>query len=376
MVSKFNELVKSSSMVCGSFSSTFDLECLYTYLEITGDIVHITFDKKKKSKSGEEPFKTFKSGVSIKTKNGCSIKIFASGSFQVSGCGNMDVAIDVAKTTLTKLLCNVKKIKCKKEIILGNFNGFYTIYSKKIVSKNSEGEYTFDNFYKNNKVFINGKECVSFHLFPEVYIEKTHTDKIKKLYNNLAVCIGQVEYLMVRKCKSLCIKDCKYVKLSETEYDIISKFKYSIGKLIITLTGSIDVKVLPEKICLDVTVCSNNTELGEIKFLNSNCNTSYIIPKDSFVNREMIAKYLQEKQVPFTYDPCSYPGVKFSYGGVKITIFRTGSILFSSKVDVNKEAFPFIKQMFNDRDLVCNPKPFVVETIGEEPEEELSIWDI
>ena len=98
------------------------------------------------------------------------------------------------ETTLTKLLCNVKKIKCKKEIILGNFNGFYTIYSKKIVSKNSKGEYTFDNFYKNNKVFINGKECVSFHLFPEVYIEKNHTDKIKKLYNNLAVCIGQVEY--------------------------------------------------------------------------------------------------------------------------------------------------------------------------------------
>ena len=51
MVSKFNELVKSSAMVCGSFSSTFDLECLYTYLEITEDIVHITFDKKKKSKS-------------------------------------------------------------------------------------------------------------------------------------------------------------------------------------------------------------------------------------------------------------------------------------------------------------------------------------
>jgi hypothetical protein len=61
-----------------------------------------------------------------------------------------------------------------------------------------------------------------------------------------------------------------------------------------------------------------------------------------------------------------------------VTIFRTGSIIFSSKVDVNIEVFPFIKKMFSEIDMVSHVRQSVPqpEETNEEEEIELSIWDI
>jgi TATA-box binding protein (TBP) (component of TFIID and TFIIIB) len=378
MVSNFNELVKSSAMVAGNFSKEFDLYCLFEYLPIEGDIVHITFEKKKRTISGVEPHKTFKSGVCIKMKNGCNIKIFSSGAFSISGCGSMDIAMSVGKTTLEKLLKIIKEINYKKQITLGKFGEFYTLYNKKILTKIGE-IYTFENFVKNKKVFINNKECIPFHLMNGVYIQKNHLDKVKKLYNNLAIEIGQVEYLMNRKSKSLCIKDCKYIVKQENqmEYDI-TKNNFKIGVLKITVTTDPALVKIDEKTELNFQVCDPSTEIGELRFSNSNCHTSYIIPKGAFINRQLISDYLKSKDINCVYDPCSYPGVKFSYGSSKVTIFRTGSIIFSSKVDVNIEVFPFIKKMFSEIDMVSHVRQSVPqpEETNEEEEIELSIWDI
>jgi hypothetical protein len=378
MVSDFNPLVKSSAMIAGNFSKEFDLDCLFEYLPIEGDVVHITFEKKKRTSSGVEPHKTFKSGVCIKMKNGCNVKIFSSGSFSISGCGSMN-PMKVGKETLEKLLTIIKKINYKKQITLGKFGEFYTLYDKKLLTKIGE-IYTFENFVKNNKVFINNKECIPFHLMDGVYIQKNHLDKVKKLYNNLAIQLGQVEYLMNRKSKSLCIKDCKYTvkKENQMEYDII-KNKFKIGVLKITLNCDPGLVKIDKKTELKFQVCDPKTEIGELRFSNSNCHTSIILQKGAFINRQLISDYLKSKEINCVYDPCSYPGVKFTYANVKVTIFRTGSIIFSSKVDVNLEAFPFVKRMFSEIDVVSYTRQTIVskpEETNEEEETELSIWDI
>jgi TATA-box binding protein (TBP) (component of TFIID and TFIIIB) len=93
------------------------------------------------------------------------------------------------------------------------------------------------------------------------------------------------------------------------------------------------------------------------------------LKKGVFLNRDLITNYLSQKNVKFTYDPTSYPGVKFTIEGVKITIFRTGSILFSSKVDISKKALPFIQEMLS--------KNLETEALPElEEGEELNIWDL
>lgn len=374
MVADFNPLVKSSSMVAGNFSKEFDLDCLFQYLPIEDDIVHITFEKKKRTRSGVEPHKTFKSGVCIKMKNGCNIKIFSSGAFSISGCGNIDTSMKVGKSTLEKLLSIIKKINYKKQITLGKFGEFFTLYDKKILKKTETG-YSFENFVKNNKVFIDNKECIPFHLMNGVYIQKNHLDKVKKLYNNLSIQIGQVEYLMNRKSKSLCIKDCKYTVNSENqmEYDII-KNNFTIGVLKISLTFDPSLVKIDKNIELNFKVCDPSTEILEMRFSNSNCHTSYILPKGAFINRQLISDYLKRREIQHTFDPCSYPGIKFTYAKVKITIFRTGSVIFSSKVDVNLEAFPFIKNLFSEIDVMCYERQ--IFSHPEELEEELSIWDI
>jgi hypothetical protein len=160
------------------------------------------------------------------------------------------------------------------------------------------------------------------------------------------------------------------------EYDI-TKNNFKIGVLKITLTADPSLVKIDEKTELNFQVCDPSTEIGELRFSNSNCHTSYIITKGTFINRQLISDYLKSKEIQHTYDPCSYPGIKFTYSNVKVTIFRTGSVIFSSKVDVNLEAFPFIKRMFSEIDVVSH----VRQTISSKPEEteeeeELSIWDI
>jgi TATA-box binding protein (TBP) (component of TFIID and TFIIIB) len=358
-------------MIDGEITSKFDLNNIYSYFHFTGTpVICLKYNNKKKTTSSEEICKTFNNQITLILQNGMNIKIFNTGAFSVSGAGNVEEALDNARESILQLLECLKQVKFIKDITPIIVNDFYTFHETNIVTTTDIKDlYQCKHFIKDNKIIIEGEKCERFHLLPELYIDIKHQNKIKKLYNNLAQQVGHVEYLMNRKTKSLCIKDCTYSIIEDNLYDILNKYNSSIGNLKITLDKSSEKVQLPEKVKIDIKVCSEDAELQTIKFSNCNYNFQVKMDKNCFLDRDKICSFLEEKSVNYTYDPCSYPGVKFSINKTKITIFRTGSILFASKEDIYEEAYPFIQELFMS-DMTCRP----IENI--EPTTELSIWDL
>lgn len=370
-MNSLGSLKKSSCMIDGVLSSKFDLNNIYSYFSFSGTIVIcLKYNNKKKTSNGEETCKTFNNQITLILSNGMNIKIFNTGAFSVSGAGNVDEALDNARETILEVLESLKNVRFTKEITPIIVKDFYTFHETSIVTPTSEQDlYECKHFIKGEKLIIAGEKCERFHLKEELYIDIKHQNKIKKLYNNLAEKVGHVEYIMDRKTKSLCIKNCTYTLIQDDFYDILNKYNKSIGKLKITLDKP-GLKIeLPEKVKINIKICSEDTVLESIKF--SNCNYNFLVKMDKncFIDRDRICHFLEDKNVNYTYDPCSYPGVKFSIDKTKITIFRTGSILLSSKEDIYFKAYPFIIEMFK-MDMTCRP----IENI--EPETELSIWDL
>jgi hypothetical protein len=174
---------------------------------------------------------------------------------------------------------------------------------------------------------------------------------------------------MKRKNKTLCIKNCVYNKISENSYSIVNPYSNEIGILEVHLELDSTPIVLPEKLPIKITVCDPDTCITSIQFSNCNYNLKY---GDSvtFLDRDKICKELEKMSISYTYNPSSYPGVKFTIDNAKITIFRTGAILFSSKTSIHKEALPFVYKLF-EKDLTVEKYTVIQENI-----EELSIWDI
>jgi hypothetical protein len=364
---KFGELRKTSATLDGTFTpGIFNLDVIYEYLEITDEINTIKYNGMEKTKEGERRCNTFNNQVTVKVGN-VNIKIFKSKTFSISGAGTMDTAIENSKKALEKILEKINLIKVTKNIKPEKKNGFYVYYDDKIITKNG-GEYICSYPIRKTKVIIRGDPYTVFDTIPGTYIQEKHQDKKKIIINNLAEEIGFIEYFMKRRSKSLCIKGCKYVLTNENEYEIINSYNSVLGIMKITIFEgkSILPVVLEEDIELTLVATEEDTKIDTIKFSNCNYNMKF----SSDVNRAKICSYLEKENVCYTYDPSSYPGVKFKIGGTKITIFRTGSVMFSSKEDIKKEAYPFIIKMFEE--------DFSNE-IHKEVEEvdcSLTIWDI
>lgn len=360
-------LVKSSSMVRGKLSSLFDLELLFEYIEVDIELVSISFDKKIKTKTGISPFKTFKSGVCVKMNTGESIKIFSTGSYSISGAGNIDSALKNGEIALKKLLEKIKKIDYSVQIHPEKYQGFYTYKQIRIIDSkvNTKG------LLKKGCIVVGKKTLVECEFDNRLYCEKTHKDKKKKLYNNMLDLVGEIEYKMIRKSKSLCLKGTEYEKKDETCF-YIRKGQNLIGMVHVHLVdnSSLNLVVLPETLEMKVQICDPQTKIESVGFSNNNCNTRVKLRKNSYLDRNAICEHLNTLGIHYTYDPCSYPGIKFKIDDTKVTIFRTGSILFSSKDDVTLKVFPFIKNLFKT-DFTKTEDLDECEDI-----EEISIWDL
>lgn len=365
---KAGELRKTSATIDGAFTSgIFNLDVIYECLEISDEITLIKYNGMKKTKIGQEQCSTFNNQITIKIDN-VNIKIFKSKTFSLSGAGNVDTALEKAQKTLEKLLNILNKIKITKKVKLEKCGNFYTYYGDKIVTKIEE-KYIFPNVIRNGKAIIDGFSYVEFDLLPGCYIQEKHKEKKKKLCNNLTEEIGYVEYIMKRKSASLCIKDCSYVLKSPNEYEILNSYGNLLGimKIFIFDNKSVTPTILPDYVDLVLVASDSYTSLSTIKFSNCNYNMKFICES---IDRNEVCSYLEKQKIQYTYNPSSYPGVKFKIGEVKITVFRTGSVLFSSKEDITKEAYPFVIQLFKE-DL----DSFKEETY-EDVDSSLTIWDI
>lgn len=361
-------LVKSSSMVRGTLSSSFDLELLFEYIKIDREVISISFDKKIKTKEGIAPFKTFKSGVCVKMNTGESIKIFSTGSYSISGAGNIDNALTNGETALKKLLEKIKQIDYSIKIHPEEYNGLYTYKKNRIIDSSCK----MKGLLKKDCIILGKATLVSCEFDSRLYCEKVHKDKKKKLYNNMLDLVGEIEYKMLRKSKSLCLKGSEYEKKDDTSF-YIRKGQNLIGMVHLNLieNSNLSSVTLPETLEMEVQVCDPETKINNVSFSNNNCNSRVKLRKNSYLDRNAICEHLNTLGIQYTYDPCSYPGIKFKIENTKVTVFRTGSVLFSSKDDVSIKVFPFIKQLF-ETDFT---KTDSLDDI-EEDDEEISIWDL
>lgn len=363
----FTKLTVSTSVVVGNTNCTFDINAIYSYLEINDYIVKLKCNNKEKTKEHEIDCKTFYNQISISLKDKTNIKLFNNGKFQVSGIKNIEEA-----ETKTKIVFEmIKKIEGRIEIKPVLYDGLH-IYTNKILKKyKSEGLYICSNLIKNEKIIIDGNICEKFDLIENIFVEKRHTDKKKKLYNIFCDEIGYIEYIMIRKNKNLCVKNCMYERENENEFIITNKYKNNLGKLIVHINGEVISEVLGDTVDMVYFACSENPEIIKIETVNINSNMKILLDKNSFVNRELICEYLTLNNISFNYDPCTYPGIKITLDDAKITIFRTGSVLFSSNTHVISQ-HDFVKKIFSENSSFIKSKNIENEIIRQD----ISIWDL
>ncbi len=363
----FEELKVSTTTLVGVCESTFDIGVIFNEIKIEGDITKLKCNNKEKTKDKEVVCKTFYNQITIHFKDNVNIKLFNNGKFQISGVKDREISCK----KLQDILDYIQDIKGSTLINPVKYKGVY-IFKNKIIKPYKDG-YICDNLIKNDKVLIENNVCEEFDLMKDFLIQKNHQDKQKKLYDCFGRNIGKVIYHMVRKNKNLCIKNAVYIKREELRYDIIKSSKYNLK------TGELEIVLYEQEPCeidsqvkLYFSCCSQTPTIKEIKEANTNYNIKLKLEKEEFFDREDFCTLLEEKDINFIYDPSKYPGVKLSLLETKITIFRTGSILFSKKNEDVKieDVLQELKILFQERNFIKKKEKI------ENKETNISIWDL
>ena len=372
----FSELSVSTGVVVGKCDSNFDINSIYQYLNIdtNSGIASIKCNNKQKTKTFEMECKTFYNQITISMVNKQNVKLFNNGKFQVSGVKSVDEASNLIK----KLIHEISIIKGTSSVKTQYHRGLY-VYKNKILRKDKNGDIVCSNTINNDKIIFDGCEVEEFKLIDGVYCDKKHTDKTKRLYNNNCDEIGIARYSMKRKLKNLCLKSTTYSKKDEYTWDIINKYNTVLGQLSVEfykqrITPAI---TLGDTVDLVYSACSNTaTSITDAYLANVNLNFKLLLISGETLDREAIVRHLnsiKEVDISVIYDSTRYPGIKFILGNTRVTIFRTGSIIFSTKEDVNVEVIPFLKDLFEKNDFIKKSKRDVAPAPGEKV---LSIWDI
>ena len=230
----FEELKISTTTIVGECDCSFDIDVIFSKINIEGDIVKLKCNNKEKTKDKETVCKTFYNQITIHFDDNMNIKLFNNGKFQISGVKDKEVSIQKLKNVLE---C-ISHIKGNTSITPVKYKGVY-VYKNKIIKPYQDG-YISDNLIKNDKILIENNVCEEFSLMNDFLIQKTHEDKQKKLYDCFGRNVGKVMYHMIRKNKNLCIKNATYVKVNEFRYEILKSQRYplKIGEVEIVLYDS------------------------------------------------------------------------------------------------------------------------------------------
>lgn len=365
----FEKLKISTSTIVGICNCTFDIDLIFSKIEIVGNITKVKCNNKEKTKELERECKTFYNQITIHFDNNMNIKLFNNGKFQISGVKDMDDSF----SKLRLFLNHIETIYGDCEIEPVKYRCVY-IYKNKIITPHLDG-YRCENLIKGEKILINNKICEPFQLLEgDILIEKTHTNKEKILYNCFGKKLGFVRYNMTRKNKNLCIKNCVYTKREESVFDIFKSERYpiKIGELQIFLDGEYKHIQLENKVKLYFKCCSDKPTITEHKIANTNYNIKLKMQKNSFFDRMSFCSFLKEQNIIFVFEQSKYPGVKFQLLNTKITIFRTGSILFS-KGDESID----IQSVISELERLLHDGRFIkLKTEISNEENNITIWDL
>jgi TATA-box binding protein (TBP) (component of TFIID and TFIIIB) len=364
----FEKLKTSTSTIVGICNCTFDIDLIFQKIEVEGNIVKVKCNNKEKTKELQRVCKTFYNQITIHFDNNMNIKLFNNGKFQISGVKDMEDSL--AKLEL--FLSHIETIYGDCEIEPVKYNSVYT-YKNKILTPHLDG-YRCENLIKGEKILINNKICEPFDLVDgDVLIEKTHTNKVKTLYNCFGKKIGIVSYNMLRKNKNLCIKNAVYTKTTQNTFDILKSEKYrvKIGELELVLEDYQHIE-LASNIKLYFRCCSQKPDITQYKIANTNYNIKLKIQKNCYFDRVLFCSYLKEMNINYVFEQSKYPGVKFQLSNTKITIFRTGSILFSKgdeSVDI-QDVLTQLEKLFEGKNFIKTKMEITNE------ENDITIWDL
>jgi len=370
----FSPLHISNAVITGSTDTTFDLPMIFRFLEIQDPVVKLQFNDQQKEGSGISACKTFYNQVTFSLSNKANVKLFNNGKYQISGVKNLAGARSNLETVL-KLLPVIKgRIEVKPDVVskVLCFNGRVLLKNEADIYHCSSG------VYKNGFFMIDGNVCVISDFDDRLLVATRHGNgKKKNLYNIDCEYVGFVQYIMKRKNKNLCLKGAYFTKISDTSFLIHDKYVNNtpIGEMNIHITGTIKDHRASEKVTLEFSACKENPQITSMTLANINCNIKFQPNESVNIDRDLLCKYLADTSVPYNFDPCKYPGVKFSHQNTKITIFRTGSVLFSGKHEI-KDAILWIASVFDENDFVKKPTASATAATTSAQESELSIWDI
>lgn len=364
----FEELKVSTTTIVGACDCTFDIDTVFNKINIEGDITKVKCNNKEKTKDKESVCKTFYNQITIHFDDNVNIKLFNNGKFQISGVKDKEASIK----KLNYILDYISDIKGDISISPDKYKGVY-VYKNKILKPYKDG-YICDNLVKNDKILIDNNVCEMFDLVDNILIQKTHDDKQKKLYDCFGRNVGKVAYHMIRKNKNLCIKNVVYSKISDIKYDILKSEKYSfkIGELDIILYDKVEKISIDDNVKLYFSCCSQKPQIKEIKTANTNYNIKVKLDKEEFIDRQAFCSLLEEKNINYIYDPSKYPGVKVTLLDTKITVFRTGSVLFSKRneeVDI-LDVVNMLKSFLEEGGLIKKKEKI------DNQEMDVSIWDL
>lgn len=386
----FSNLVVTTTVVNGTLNCLFDVESIYLYLPIDDYIVKLKCNNKERVNNldidSTKECVTFYNQISITLKNKTNIKLFNNGGFQMSGIKSLEEA----KSKLNIILDIIKNIKGTTLATCDVYRGIY-VYNNKLIKREiegvSNGRYVSYNLIKNNNIIIDTFTCEMFSLLENTFIQVSHVEKKKQIYNIFCENIGYAEYIMNKKGKNLCVKDCNYYILPTTsinlEFIIINKFKNEIGKMIVYLNKEIPEPLANHNISILYYACSEikdcryyhvpEPKILTIKTSNINSNFKVILNKTQFIDREALCVYFNKNSIQYDYMPCTYPGIILKRPSVKFIIFRTGSVLCSSKESIDDDTM-WLQDIFtNNRELFVKSK---ISNTTVETSEKLSIWDL
>lgn len=359
----YEPLITTTSILVGETGCEIDIDSVFTSITPDEDIVKIKCNNKEKTKTIQNECKTFYNQISIIFFDNMNLKIFNNGKLQVSGVKDRVLA----ETRVKNFLNRISTINGDSEIDVVVNNGLFC-YKNKILKPFKDG-YICHSLIKDDKIFINSYIYKVFPTIPGTFIQEKHIDKKKNIINCNGESIGNVEYQMIRKNKNLCIKNCTYeINDEKTECAIVNAYSQKIGVLKISIDSEKIYNPINQKVKLYFKCCSSTPELKNFKAANVNSNTKIKLCKGEYIDRNMLFLFLQKNNVFCLYEPSKYPGVKFNLNNSKITIFRTGSVLFSSKTDIKIDD---IKSFFKDFSAITINEPELDEIFPE-----TSVWSL
>lgn len=413
----------STAVYIANIDTTFDLYSIFRHINIDDTILGVKYNNNIKGNMKQTG--SFFNQLTVKIfidflNKETNVKVFPNGKFQISGVKNDNQASHSIKIFLEKII-NIKG-KYLQNVIVDNgiiynkyeydklhFNVKYDRFNFIRIYKEDNGNFYYLGEKKNNDKYIINKKYVNFCNENNFFVDKSHVDFVKNIYDVNGNNIGCYKYIMTHKRKNLILHNSKFILKNENIYDIYNKYDQKIGERHFIPTN---IKPTYNKKLDNILLYYDSIENQDIKkeiiskeffkndFINKiNLKITNINSNFSFdLNNQMLDKINIHNIMTEKYNILSYykPDSKYQAINIRmyfdenyniiqvdnkyahrftVTIFQNGKIMISGCK--NKSQIVIVKkkliEIFSDNidDFIIKQNTNVVVN-----NEQLSIWDI